>query len=169
MASSPCQILLQVWQYKTAVLFLGLLGLMAATLQSEEYAHLHMRPIQWYLYLAATRDTSQKVYNSRWESFTSWCSERDQNPYVTAFLCRHACLRCNSEPGPFHTEMDQRSQAHQRHSSYIAYLVPRVGSDGPHQGPVQTHQDLPSQVPDLENNPPVGYYLRMQPGDAELL
>ena len=36
-------------QYRTVLLFLGLLGLMGATLQSVEYAHLHMRPIQWYL------------------------------------------------------------------------------------------------------------------------
>ena len=39
----------KVGQYKTALLFLGLLGLMAATLQLVEYAHLHMCPIQWYL------------------------------------------------------------------------------------------------------------------------
>ena len=37
-----------IGQYKTA-LFLSLLGLMAATLQSVEYAHLHTRSIQWYL------------------------------------------------------------------------------------------------------------------------
>ena len=39
----------RVGQYKTALLFLGLLGLVATTLQLVEYAHLHMRPIQWYL------------------------------------------------------------------------------------------------------------------------
>ena len=38
----------KVGQYVSA-LFLSLLGLMAATLQSVEYAHLCMRPIQWYL------------------------------------------------------------------------------------------------------------------------
>ena len=38
-----------VGQYKTALFSLSLLGLMAATLQSVEYTHLHMRPIQWYL------------------------------------------------------------------------------------------------------------------------
>ena len=39
----------KVGQYNTALLFLSLLGLMAATLQLVEYAHLHMRPIQWFL------------------------------------------------------------------------------------------------------------------------
>ena len=39
----------RVGQYKPALLFLSLLGLMAATLQSVEYAHLRMHPIQWYL------------------------------------------------------------------------------------------------------------------------
>ena len=39
----------RVGAYKPAHLFLRLLGLMAATLQSVEYAHFHMRPIQWYL------------------------------------------------------------------------------------------------------------------------
>ena len=38
----------KVGQYKPALLFLSLLGLMAATLQLE-YVHLHMPPIQWYL------------------------------------------------------------------------------------------------------------------------
>ena len=33
----------------SALLFLSLLGLMAATLQSVKYAHLRMRLIQWYL------------------------------------------------------------------------------------------------------------------------
>ena len=40
-----------VGAYKSAHQFLSLLGLMAAMLQSVEYAHLHMRPIQWYLKL----------------------------------------------------------------------------------------------------------------------
>ena len=35
----------RVGQYKPALLFLSLLGLMAATLPSVEYAHLHMHPI----------------------------------------------------------------------------------------------------------------------------
>ena len=39
----------KVGQYKTALLFLGLLGLMAVILQLVEYAHLHMHPTQWYL------------------------------------------------------------------------------------------------------------------------
>ena len=70
--------------------------------------------------LAATRDTSRQVYKSRWESFSSWCVERGQNPisiscearpglpkaqksetlavntltgYVTAISCRHAMVR----------------------------------------------------------------------------
>ena len=34
--------------------------------------------------LAATRDTSQKVYNGRWDSFASWCSKRGQNPVRTS-------------------------------------------------------------------------------------
>ena len=38
----------RVGSYKLALLFLDLLGLMAATLQME-YAHLHMCSIQWYL------------------------------------------------------------------------------------------------------------------------
>ena len=36
----------RVGQYKPALLYLSLLGLMAATLQMVEYAHLHMHPIQ---------------------------------------------------------------------------------------------------------------------------
>ena len=35
--------------YKPSLLFLNLQDLMAATLQSMEYAYLHMRTIQWYL------------------------------------------------------------------------------------------------------------------------
>ena len=34
--------------------------------------------------LAATRDTSRKVYNSRLEGFTSWYSERGQNLFSTS-------------------------------------------------------------------------------------
>ena len=39
----------RVGQYKPALLFLSLLGLMAPTLPLMEYTHLRMRPIQWYL------------------------------------------------------------------------------------------------------------------------
>ena len=39
----------RVGAYKPAHQFLGLLVLMVATLQSVEYAHLYMRPNQWYL------------------------------------------------------------------------------------------------------------------------
>lgn len=39
----------KVGRYVTALLYLSLLGLMAATLLSVEFAHLRMRPIQWYL------------------------------------------------------------------------------------------------------------------------
>ena len=39
----------RVAQYKPALLFLSLLGLMAATLQLVEYAHLCLHPFQWYL------------------------------------------------------------------------------------------------------------------------
>ena len=39
----------RIRQYKPALLFLSLLGPIATTLQSVEYAHLHMHPIQWYL------------------------------------------------------------------------------------------------------------------------
>ena len=35
--------------FRPAHQFLRLLGLMVATLESVEYAHLHMRPIKWYL------------------------------------------------------------------------------------------------------------------------
>ena len=88
--------------------------------------------------LAATHKTSRKVYNVRLESFASWCSERGQNPvcaslkhivdflqlksailalntfkgYVTAILSGHAFVQGSTlEPGPLHSEMDQRSQA----------------------------------------------------------
>ena len=80
----------------------------------DGFSEATIRPI-----LAATRDTSQKVYNSRWEGFSSWCSERGQNPistsvnhvldflqlksealsvntlkgYVTAISCRHAMVQ----------------------------------------------------------------------------
>ena len=43
--------------YRPAHQFLSLLGLIATTLQSVEYAHLHMRPIQWYLKQQWTRTT----------------------------------------------------------------------------------------------------------------
>ena len=39
----------RVWWYKPTLLFLNLLGFMAATLPSVAYIHLHMHPIQWYL------------------------------------------------------------------------------------------------------------------------
>ena len=39
----------KVGQYKAALLFLSLLRLIAAPLQSVEYAHLHMCLFQWYL------------------------------------------------------------------------------------------------------------------------
>ena len=39
----------KVGVHKPALLFLSLLGLMAVMLQSVEYAHLCMCPIQWYL------------------------------------------------------------------------------------------------------------------------
>ena len=68
--------------------------------------------------LAATHDPSRKVFNSRWEGFTSWCSHRGRNPvstpvkhvldflqlkaemlsvntlkgYVTAISCRHGMV-----------------------------------------------------------------------------
>ena len=84
--------------------------------------------------------------------------------YVPAILHRHALVRGTTlslDPSIFHTEMDYRSRAHQRHPSYgIAYLVSRAGPCGPHQGPMQTHRDLPSQLADLENTLPAGYYLR---------
>ena len=41
----------KVGAYRPAHQFLSLLGLMAATLQSVEYVHIHMLPIQWYLKL----------------------------------------------------------------------------------------------------------------------
>ena len=39
----------KVGHYVSALFYLSFLGLMVATLQSVEYAHLRMRPIQWYL------------------------------------------------------------------------------------------------------------------------
>ena len=39
----------RVGQYKPALLYLSLLGLMADTLQMVEYAHLHMRFLKWFL------------------------------------------------------------------------------------------------------------------------
>ena len=45
-------------------------------LQDNDFAHAAVRTI-----LAAIRDTSQKVYNSRWESFSSRCGE---NPVSTS-------------------------------------------------------------------------------------
>ena len=44
-------------------------------LQDKVFSEATIRTI-----LAATRYTSQKGYNSRWEGFTSWCSKRGQNP-----------------------------------------------------------------------------------------
>ena len=40
--------LAKVRQYVSALFYLSLLCLMAATLQSVKYAHLHICPIQWY-------------------------------------------------------------------------------------------------------------------------
>ena len=39
----------KVVMYRLAHQYLSLLGLMTATLLVEKYAHIHMRPIQWYL------------------------------------------------------------------------------------------------------------------------
>ena len=39
----------KVRQYVSSPLYLSLLGLMVATLQSVEYTHLRMHLIQWYL------------------------------------------------------------------------------------------------------------------------
>ena len=47
-ASSPCHSKVGQYKRKPALLFLSLLGLMAATLQLA-YPNLHMHPIQWYL------------------------------------------------------------------------------------------------------------------------
>ena len=51
-----------VGAYRPAHQFLSLQGLMAATLQSLEYAHLHMRPIQWYLIQRWTHATHGLYY-----------------------------------------------------------------------------------------------------------
>ena len=48
------------------------------TLQDKGFSDAAIRTV-----LAATCDTSRKVYNGRWESFASWCSKRDQNPIST--------------------------------------------------------------------------------------
>ena len=40
---------MQVGQYKPALMFLSLIGLMAASIDMVQYARLAMRPIQWYL------------------------------------------------------------------------------------------------------------------------
>ena len=48
------------------------------TRQAQGFSEATIRTI-----LAATRDSSRKVYNSRWESFTSWCGERGENPVST--------------------------------------------------------------------------------------
>ena len=44
------------------------------TLQVEGFSEATIRTT-----LAAIRDSSRKVYKSRWESFTSWCGERGEN------------------------------------------------------------------------------------------
>ena len=56
--------------------------------------------------LAATRDSSPKVYHSRWQSFASWCHERDQNPvcasvkHVLDFLqSKYEALAVNTMKG----------------------------------------------------------------------
>ena len=48
-------------------------------IQDKDFSNAAIRTI-----LAATSDTSQKVYNSRWDSFTSWCGERGQNSVSTS-------------------------------------------------------------------------------------
>ena len=48
------------------------------TLQDKGFSEAAIRTI-----LAATLDSSRKVYNSRWESFTTWCGERGENPVST--------------------------------------------------------------------------------------
>ena len=58
----------RVGAYKPAHQFLSLLGLMAATLQSVKYAHLHMHPIQWYLkqcWTTATHGLRHPVFVKR--------------------------------------------------------------------------------------------------------
>ena len=63
-------------EYKPAHQFLRLLGLMAATLQSMEYAHLHLQPIQWYLkclWTAATYGLHHPVFvNRKFVHTLSW-------------------------------------------------------------------------------------------------
>ena len=49
------------------------------TLKNKGFSEATIRTIG-----AAPRDTSRNVYNSRWEGFTSWCSERGQNPISTS-------------------------------------------------------------------------------------
>ena len=48
-------------------------------LQDEDFSEASIRTI-----LAATRDTSHKVYNGGYKSFANWCSERGQNPVSTS-------------------------------------------------------------------------------------
>ena len=58
----------RVGEYKPACQFLRLLVLMAVTLQSVAYAHLHLRPIQWYLkwlWTAATHKLQHPVFVNR--------------------------------------------------------------------------------------------------------
>ena len=48
-------------------------------LQDKDFSDAAFRTI-----LTATRDTSRKVYNSRWENFSSWCDGSCQNPISTS-------------------------------------------------------------------------------------
>ena len=70
----------KVRQYKT-VLFLSLLGLMAATYQSMEYTHLHMHPMQWFLKRCWNHVTHRLRYmilvNKDFNQVFQWWSVRE--------------------------------------------------------------------------------------------
>ena len=82
-----------VGHYQTALLFMGLLGLMAATLQVVEYAHLHMWPIQWYLkqrWNHVSQELSHRIMVSRdLKQHLQWWSVREPLTRSALFLAQH--------------------------------------------------------------------------------
>ena len=122
----------------------------------------------------------ERVCNSKWESFSSWCGERGQNPvrtsvkhvldflqlktetlavntlkgYATAISCRHAMVRgitLSLDPSI------RRWIKGLEHTSYDnAYLVPGVGSIR------KNIETCHLKVPDLEDSLLAGNYLTTQ-------
>ena len=64
----------------------------ARSLQDKDFSEVAIKTI-----LPATRDTTREVCKGRWESFVSWCGERDENPIRTSLKHVLDILQTKSE------------------------------------------------------------------------